>query len=126
MVDVTLFPIDTIKTRLQSRRGFWQSGGFGGIYKGLAPAAAGSVPTAALFFCAYEGLKGQLGSLCPAEQRNSPYIHMAAASCAEVVSAEPEQRHLCPSSLNATLIWLVSLSDPGAGGDCQAEKSGLP
>lgn len=86
MVDVTLFPIDTIKTRLQSRRGFWQSGGFTGIYKGLAPAAAGSVPTAALFFCAYEGLKEQFSGQCAPSERHSPYIHMAAASCAETVS----------------------------------------
>ena len=39
LVDVCLFPIDTIKTRLQSERGFWKSGGFSKIYKGLAPAA---------------------------------------------------------------------------------------
>lgn len=85
MVDVTLFPIDTVKTRLQSKSGFWQTGGFRGVYKGLAPAAAGSVPTAALFFCAYEGLKthfNALGVFAP----HSPYVHMAAASCAEVVS----------------------------------------
>ena len=28
VVDVSLFPIDTVKTRLQSKAGFWASGGF--------------------------------------------------------------------------------------------------
>ena len=53
-VDVALFPIDTIKTRLQSPHGFMKAGGFRGIYNGLAAAAAGSAPGAALFFSVYE------------------------------------------------------------------------
>ena len=43
--DVVLFPLDTIKTRLQSRRGFLASGGFHKIYAGIGPAAAGSAPS---------------------------------------------------------------------------------
>lgn len=84
IVDVALFPIDTVKTRLQSENGFWRSGGFKGIYKGLAPAAAGSAPTAALFFCTYEGCKKYLSSA--SGYSNSPYIHMVSASFAEVVA----------------------------------------
>jgi solute carrier family 25 (mitochondrial S-adenosylmethionine transporter), member 26 len=53
-VDVTLFPIDTLKTRLQSPQGFRKAGGFRGIYNGLGAAAIGSAPGAALFFSAYE------------------------------------------------------------------------
>lgn len=53
-VDVALFPIDTIKTRLQSPKGFLAAGGFRGIYQGLGAAAAGSAPGAALFFSVYE------------------------------------------------------------------------
>jgi solute carrier family 25 S-adenosylmethionine transporter 26 len=53
-VDVALFPIDTLKTRLQSPQGFLKAGGFHGIYNGLAAAAAGSAPGAALFFSTYE------------------------------------------------------------------------
>lgn len=53
-VDVALFPIDTIKTRLQSPQGFRGAGGFKGIYNGLGAAAAGSAPGAALFFSTYE------------------------------------------------------------------------
>ena len=53
-VDVALFPIDTLKTRLQSPQGFQKAGGFKGIYNGLGAAAAGSAPGAALFFSTYE------------------------------------------------------------------------
>lgn len=84
VVDIALFPIDTVKTRLQSELGFWRAGGFRGIYKGLAPAAAGSAPTAALFFCAYECGKQLLSSA--SNTKDSPYVHMAAASAAEVVN----------------------------------------
>jgi solute carrier family 25 (mitochondrial S-adenosylmethionine transporter), member 26 len=85
-VDVALFPIDTVKTRLQSERGFWRSGGFRGIYNGLAPCAAGSIPTAALFFVTYDGLKSYLGQYTEAGQQQSPLIHMVSASFAEVVA----------------------------------------
>ena len=44
-VDVALFPLDTIKTRLQSSRGFWASGGFRRIYAGIIPAASASAPS---------------------------------------------------------------------------------
>lgn len=53
-VDVALFPIDTLKTRMQSPQGFVKAGGFRGIYNGLGAAAAGSAPGAALFFSSYE------------------------------------------------------------------------
>jgi hypothetical protein len=53
-VDVALFPIDTVKTRLQSPQGFRGAGGFKGIYNGLGAAALGSAPGAALFFSTYE------------------------------------------------------------------------
>ncbi|CAD7093302.1 unnamed protein product [Hermetia illucens] len=84
VVDIALFPIDTVKTRLQSERGFWRSGGFSGIYKGLAPTAAGSAPTAALFFCVYEGCKFYLEQ--QTQQKNVPVIHMFSASMAEIAA----------------------------------------
>lgn len=43
-VDIALFPLDTLKTRLQSEAGFRASGGFRGIYSGLGPAALASAP----------------------------------------------------------------------------------
>lgn len=39
---MALYPLDTLKTRLQSQYGFWNSGGFKGIYKGIGPTSIGS------------------------------------------------------------------------------------
>ena len=44
-VDVSLFPIDTIKTRLQAPGGFLANGGWRGIYKGIGSVSAGSAPS---------------------------------------------------------------------------------
>ncbi|RDA92601.1 hypothetical protein CP533_0913 [Ophiocordyceps camponoti-saundersi (nom. inval.)] len=38
IVDVSLFPLDTIKTRLQSSSGFFAAGGFARIYRGVGSA----------------------------------------------------------------------------------------
>jgi len=43
-VDLLFFPIDTIKTRLQSAQGFSAAGGFRGVYKGVGSAVVGSAP----------------------------------------------------------------------------------
>ena len=59
-VDVSLFPLDTLKTRLQSSQGFWKAGGFSRIYSGIGPAALGSAPNAALFFVTYEWMKSTI------------------------------------------------------------------
>lgn len=56
-VDVTLFPIDTIKTRVQTEGGFKASGGFRGVWRGLGAAALGSAPNGAIFFVGYEAVK---------------------------------------------------------------------
>lgn len=60
-VDLSLFPLDTLKTRLQSSAGFFPSGGFSGIYRGIGSAVVGSAPGAAFFFCTYETTKSYLG-----------------------------------------------------------------
>ncbi|KAI9521238.1 hypothetical protein NQZ68_010942 [Dissostichus eleginoides] len=61
-VDLTLFPLDTIKTRLQSPQGFQKAGGFRGVYAGVPSAAVGSFPNAAAFFVTYECTKSLLGA----------------------------------------------------------------
>lgn len=106
-VDVILFPLDTIKTRLQYEAGFKASGGFRRIYSGLGPAALASAPTAAVFFCTYEGTKKLLGRHVPTQYQ--PVVHMAAASVGEVASCvlrvpmevvkQRRQAQLCNSSI---------------------------
>jgi hypothetical protein len=44
VVDTALYPIDTIKSRLQSKQGFITAGGFAKLYRGLPPVLAGSIP----------------------------------------------------------------------------------
>ncbi|XP_014600247.1 PREDICTED: S-adenosylmethionine mitochondrial carrier protein-like isoform X1 [Polistes canadensis] len=83
-VDTILFPIDTIKTRLQSQHGFLQSGGFKGLYRGLYPVLIGSTPTAALFFVTYESTKVYAQPLV--SERYRSLIHMGAASLSEMVA----------------------------------------
>eukprot|EP00397_Hematodinium_sp_SG-2012_P034810 GEMP01037372.1.p1 GENE.GEMP01037372.1~~GEMP01037372.1.p1 ORF type:complete len:269 (+),score=52.01 GEMP01037372.1:95-901(+) len=81
-VDVALFPIDTVKTRLQAPEGFLKSGGFRGIYSGLSIAAIGSAPSAALFFSAYEGMKPVTRSAFG----DNWFSHASAASVGEVIA----------------------------------------
>ncbi|KAI9679437.1 MAG: S-adenosylmethionine transporter [Caeruleum heppii] len=91
-VDLSLYPLDTLKTRLQSPRGFLPSGGFQGIYKGVGSALVGSAPGAALFFVAYEGVKGYAGTFdqptgaLGRHWMNGPAVHMVAASVGEVAA----------------------------------------
>ncbi|TDL17765.1 S-adenosylmethionine transporter [Rickenella mellea] len=80
-VDLLFYPIDTVKTRLQSGQGFARAGGFKGIYKGVGSVVVGSGPGAAAFFAAYERLKRVLAPSLPA-----PIAHMLAASSAEVAA----------------------------------------
>jgi solute carrier family 25 (mitochondrial S-adenosylmethionine transporter), member 26 len=43
-VDLLFFPIDTVKTRLQSSQGFRRAGGLAGVYKGVGSVLVGSAP----------------------------------------------------------------------------------
>ncbi|KZT09155.1 S-adenosylmethionine transporter [Laetiporus sulphureus 93-53] len=81
-VDLLFFPIDTIKTRLQSAQGFIRAGGFSGIYKGVGSVVVGSAPGAAVFFCTYDTLKRTL----PLPSDLAPVTHMISASAGEVAA----------------------------------------
>ncbi|KAL0261120.1 S-adenosylmethionine transporter [Diplodia seriata] len=103
-VDLSLFPLDTLKTRLQASEGFIASGGFRGIYRGIGSAVVGSAPGAALFFVTYDSVKRALSNrnralsqytadgtkiTPPATAQSSwsePLSHMAAASLGEVAA----------------------------------------
>ncbi|EIN13006.1 mitochondrial carrier [Punctularia strigosozonata HHB-11173 SS5] len=81
-VDLLFFPIDTIKTRLQSSQGFVRAGGFKGIYKGVGSVVVGSAPGAAAFFSTYDTLKRTL----PFPEHLAPVKHIIAASAGEVAA----------------------------------------
>ncbi|TKA76873.1 hypothetical protein B0A55_03199 [Friedmanniomyces simplex] len=90
-VDISLFPLDTLKTRLQSASGFRSAGGFRGVYNGIGSAVVGSAPGAALFFVTYEGVKeyltvrnGQEGG--EGEGEAGAGAHMLAASLGEIAA----------------------------------------
>ncbi|CAG9980671.1 unnamed protein product [Clonostachys byssicola] len=84
-VDLSLFPLDTLKTRLQSSAGFFPSGGFSGIYRGIGSAVVGSAPGAAFFFCTYESVKSVLARRTSLSG-DSPLVHMLAGSAGEVAA----------------------------------------
>ena len=95
IVDLSLYPIDTIKTRLQASSGFRRSGGFQGVYRGVGSALVGSAPNAALFFISYESIKASFQqrrdaaiSAPPGAWGNwsEPVEHMIAASVGEVAA----------------------------------------
>lgn len=90
-VDLLFYPIDTIKTRLQSAQGFLAAGGFKGVYRGLGSTAVGSAPGASVFFTTYESMKPTLARVFPDVfgERGSlgqGGLHMASASVAETAA----------------------------------------
>ncbi|KAF6839206.1 mitochondrial s-adenosylmethionine transporter [Colletotrichum plurivorum] len=91
-VDLSLFPLDTLKTRLQSSAGFFPSGGFNGIYRGIGSAIVGSAPGAAFFFCTYEASKSVIAARLSSSSSSSkptwadPVSHMLAASLGEIAA----------------------------------------
>lgn len=58
--DLVFFPIDTLKTRLQAKGGFFVNGGYHGVYRGLGSAVVASAPGASLFFVSYDFMKREL------------------------------------------------------------------
>jgi solute carrier family 25 (mitochondrial S-adenosylmethionine transporter), member 26 len=80
-VDFLLFPLDTIKTRMQSAGGLWSSGGVRGLYSGIASVALCSAPSAAIFFASYEWTKSSASEVDP------PAIRYALCSSISEVAA---------------------------------------
>lgn len=96
-MDLSLYPLDTLKTRLQSATSFRAAGGFSGIYAGVGSAIVGSAPGAALFFVTYEQTKAFLSARRVVQETLSgatpgetdwtlPIEHMIAASLGEVAA----------------------------------------
>lgn len=79
-VDLFLYPIDTIKTRLQQQKNnVHKRFLFSSLYSGVGSAMIGSGPSSALFFLSYNLTKQTL------DLSSSSQIHMIAAACGEIV-----------------------------------------
>ncbi|XP_076013028.1 mitochondrial S-adenosylmethionine carrier protein [Genypterus blacodes] len=123
-VDLILFPLDTIKTRLQSQQGFYKAGGFRSIYAGVPSVAIGSFPNAAAFFVTYDCTKSLFGGgRQTAAPHVAPVIHMLAASLAEVVAClirvptevVKQRTQTCASSTSYQVL-LATLREEGIRG----------
>lgn len=92
--DVFFFPIDTIKTRLQAKGGFFKNGGYHNIYKGIGSTIVASAPGASLFFITYDSLKQIIASALQKyiktskkkDQAIETFTHMLSSSIGEVVA----------------------------------------
>lgn len=83
-VDVALYPLDTLRTRMQAEEGFMKAGGFRGVYRGILGAAIGSAPGAAAFFSTYETMKSVIKKNSSGAEHWTQ--HSAASSCGEVAA----------------------------------------
>ncbi|XP_071947985.1 mitochondrial S-adenosylmethionine carrier protein-like isoform X1 [Antedon mediterranea] len=120
-VDIVLFPLDTLKTRLQSSQGFLRAGSFRGIYSGLLPVVLGSAPTAGLFFGAYEITK-KFGSEYVSHSY-MPFVHMGAATVGEMTAClvrNPvevvKQRAQTNPKLNSVAVFKETFKSEGSYG----------
>ncbi|KAM4882991.1 mitochondrial S-adenosylmethionine carrier protein isoform 1-T1 [Thomomys bottae] len=127
-VDLILFPLDTIKTRLQSPQGFNKAGGFRGIYAGVPSTAIGSFPNAAAFFLTYEYVKWFLRT--DSTSCFVPVKHMLAASAGEVVaclirvpSEVVKQRAQVSASSRTSQVFSNILCEEGIQGLYRGYKS---
>lgn len=80
--DLFFFPIDTVKTRLQAKGGFFKNGGYQGIYRGVGSAIVASAPGASLFFICYDQGK----QILPNYISHPAAVHMASASIGEIAA----------------------------------------
>ena len=116
VVDVALFPLDTLKTRLQAPEGFRKAGGFSNIYRGLLSAFVGSAPGAAIFFASYEASKSALPF-----DRTSPMNELTAAGIAECmacfvrVPTENVKQKMQTGRFSSTSEALYSVAAEGGG-----------
>jgi len=117
-VDTSLYPIDTIKTRLQSKAGFWKAGGFTGVYRGLSSAIIGSAPGAALFFGGYEGAQKMLRN---SGMGDTPLMFAMASSMGEVMACLVR----VPTENVKQNMQMGNFSKAGQPGALRATVSGL-
>ncbi|CAH8504560.1 unnamed protein product [Schistosoma turkestanicum] len=118
-VDLALFPIDTIKTRLQSYHNSVQRTGSLRLFAGLPAVAIGSAPAAAAFFLTYEAVKDACNDI-----GMHPISHSVLSACiAEIVAClirvpceVVKQRSQNQPSYGASAVFLKTLRNEGIRG----------
>ncbi|XP_027365009.1 S-adenosylmethionine carrier 1, chloroplastic/mitochondrial isoform X4 [Abrus precatorius] len=84
VVETALYPIDTIKTRLQAARG-GEKLILKGLYSGLAGNLAGVLPASALFVGVYEPIKQKLLRIFP--ESLSAFAHLTAGAIGGIAAS---------------------------------------
>lgn len=84
-VEAALYPLDTIKTRMQAARG-GAAVNWGHLYKGLGGNLVGVVPACAVFFAVYEPAK-RLLLATDGDSHNSMGAHLVAAASGGLASS---------------------------------------
>jgi len=64
-VDVPLYPMDTLRTRLQAPKGLAANGGLGGIWNGFSTVFIMSAPSSGAYFVLYDQLQHDLATRVP-------------------------------------------------------------
>lgn len=107
-VDLSLYPIDTLKTRLQAPEGFSKSGGFSHIYRGLPITLIGSAPASAIFFTAFESAQRPINECFDFAERRVRKICWNQTDDFELTSPESPFRHMAVNAVAAA--WAESLA----------------
>ncbi|PGH00277.1 solute carrier family 25 (mitochondrial S-adenosylmethionine transporter), member 26 [Blastomyces parvus] len=150
-VDLSLYPLDTIKTRLQQARKHTASSTkhaapslhqtLRGIYAGLPSVLLGSAPSAASFFIVYDGVNRSLlsppssSTSTPISWHHAILTHSLASSLGEIsacavrvpteVIKQRAQAGLFGGSTLRALKDILSLRHPGSGSANDTRKRGL-
>ncbi|GAM83542.1 hypothetical protein ANO11243_015300 [Dothideomycetidae sp. 11243] len=96
-VDLLVYPLDTVKTRIQSpdyKRLYLHEASntvnkaalFRGLYQGLGSVIIATLPASGAFFTTYEATKSFLHNHGPFKTLPTPFIHSGASALAELVS----------------------------------------
>ncbi|CAH8515256.1 unnamed protein product [Heterobilharzia americana] len=119
-VDLALFPVDTIKTRLQSyRNNIQRTPGSLRLFAGLPAVAIGSAPGAATFFVTYETVK----DVCRDFGMHPMGCSILSACIAEIVACiirvpceVIKQRTQNQASVSVSTVFLQTLRNEGIHG----------
>ncbi|KAK1969663.1 mitochondrial carrier [Colletotrichum sublineola] len=119
-VDYLVYPLDTLKTRYQSRdyvQTYASSPGskaqlFRGLYQGIGSVVVATLPAAGIFFATYESMKNTISNTGSVPQ---PLVHSLASAIAEMGSCLV----LAPAEVikqNAQMLRQKESGSSGSGG----------